>query len=241
MLTGLLQPTHGQVLWCGTVIQRDLLQYRKRLGYVPEEPDLIFLVALLTTSFSEPARIEIERGAGAWSRFPPPAWFAGLCQSLRGIREPLFRSLGAVAIFGTIGVFLVALSAFALSYRRSFVRSGETMIVLPAGGGTITSRAFRLADLLLLRGSLQQAGYRFVLKTLFRSEAHSLAWIGFTGIGVIVAAQTIFAATAKPPAPGQLPSAALLGVPLSLAYFLLLGLRLAFEIPAPSARIGSFD
>jgi len=40
MLTGLLQPTHGQVLWCGASIQRDLLQYRKRLGYVPEEPDL---------------------------------------------------------------------------------------------------------------------------------------------------------------------------------------------------------
>jgi ABC-2 type transport system ATP-binding protein len=40
MLTGLLQPTHGQVLWCGAAIQRDLLQYRKRLGYVPEETDL---------------------------------------------------------------------------------------------------------------------------------------------------------------------------------------------------------
>src|SRR2546429_1154038 len=53
---------------------------------------------------------------------------------------------------------------------------------------------------------------------LFRSETHSLAWIGFTGIGVIVAAQTVFAATAKPPALGPLPSAALLGVPLALAY-----------------------
>ena len=34
------RPTNGQVLWCGAVIQRDLVQYRKRLGYVPEEPDL---------------------------------------------------------------------------------------------------------------------------------------------------------------------------------------------------------
>src|SRR5207253_9559508 len=40
MLTGLLQPTHDQVLWCGAAIQRDLLQYRKPLGYVPEEIDL---------------------------------------------------------------------------------------------------------------------------------------------------------------------------------------------------------
>jgi hypothetical protein len=195
---------------------------------------LIFLVALLTTSFSEPAEIEhLEHSASAWSRFPPPAWFAGFCQSLRDIREPLFRSLGAAAILGTFCAFLVALSAYALSYKRSILRITETVIALPAGGGAIASRAFRLADLLLLRGSVQRACYRFVLKTLFRSEAHSLAWIGFTAIGVIVGAQTVFAATSKPPALGPLPSAALLGVPLALAYFLLLGLRLAFEIPAP--------
>ena len=71
-----------------------------------------------------------------------------------------------------------------------------------------------------------------MLKTLFRSEVLSLAWISFTGIGLIVAAQTVFAATAKPTVLEPLHSAALLGVPLALAYFLLLGLRLAFEILA---------
>jgi len=40
VLTGLLQPTHGQVLFEGKDIQRDLVSYRKRLGYVPEEANL---------------------------------------------------------------------------------------------------------------------------------------------------------------------------------------------------------
>jgi ABC-2 type transport system ATP-binding protein len=40
MLTGLLQPTRGQVLFEGKDIQGDLVSYRKRLGYVPEEPNL---------------------------------------------------------------------------------------------------------------------------------------------------------------------------------------------------------
>lgn len=40
MLTGLLQPTRGQVLSCGQNIQNDLVGYRTRLGYVPEEADL---------------------------------------------------------------------------------------------------------------------------------------------------------------------------------------------------------
>lgn len=40
MLTGLLGPTRGQVLSGGKNIQTDLVGYRERLGYVPEEADL---------------------------------------------------------------------------------------------------------------------------------------------------------------------------------------------------------
>jgi ABC-2 type transport system ATP-binding protein len=40
MLTGLLQPTRGQVFFAGENIQGNLVSYRKHLGYVPEEPDL---------------------------------------------------------------------------------------------------------------------------------------------------------------------------------------------------------
>ncbi len=40
MLTGLLEPTRGQVLSFGIDIHRDLVAYRRHLGYVPEEADL---------------------------------------------------------------------------------------------------------------------------------------------------------------------------------------------------------
>jgi ABC-2 type transport system ATP-binding protein len=40
MLTGLLEPTRGQVLCGGKNIQSNLVGYRERLGYVPEEADL---------------------------------------------------------------------------------------------------------------------------------------------------------------------------------------------------------
>src|SRR6266853_4881116 len=40
VLTGLLKPTRGQVLFEGQDIQNDLVSYRKRLGYVPEEANL---------------------------------------------------------------------------------------------------------------------------------------------------------------------------------------------------------
>jgi ABC-2 type transport system ATP-binding protein len=40
MLTGLLQPSCGNVLFNGADIHRDLVGFRRTLGYVPEEPNL---------------------------------------------------------------------------------------------------------------------------------------------------------------------------------------------------------
>ena len=40
MLTGLLEPSYGRVLYRGEDIQQNLVAFRKQLGYVPEEPNL---------------------------------------------------------------------------------------------------------------------------------------------------------------------------------------------------------
>lgn len=40
MITGLLQPTSGDILFDGALIDADPQAYRQRLGYVPEEPHL---------------------------------------------------------------------------------------------------------------------------------------------------------------------------------------------------------
>jgi ABC-2 type transport system ATP-binding protein len=40
MLTGLLEPTAGQIVFAGRPISDDLTGFKRRLGYVPEEPHL---------------------------------------------------------------------------------------------------------------------------------------------------------------------------------------------------------
>jgi ABC-2 type transport system ATP-binding protein len=40
MVTGLLEPTRGAVLFHGEPIGRDLAAFKRRMGYVPEQPDL---------------------------------------------------------------------------------------------------------------------------------------------------------------------------------------------------------
>jgi ABC-2 type transport system ATP-binding protein len=40
MLTGLIEPTHGQVIYSGVDVTGGNLDFRRRFGYVPEEPHL---------------------------------------------------------------------------------------------------------------------------------------------------------------------------------------------------------
>jgi ABC-2 type transport system ATP-binding protein len=40
MITGLLETTSGKILFNGEPIERDLIAYKQRMGYVPEEPHL---------------------------------------------------------------------------------------------------------------------------------------------------------------------------------------------------------
>jgi ABC-2 type transport system ATP-binding protein len=40
MITGLIQTTSGEILFEGKRIERDLIAYKQRMGYVPEEPHL---------------------------------------------------------------------------------------------------------------------------------------------------------------------------------------------------------
>jgi ABC-2 type transport system ATP-binding protein len=40
MITALIEPSSGEILFDGAPIQQDLIAYKQRLGYVPEEPHL---------------------------------------------------------------------------------------------------------------------------------------------------------------------------------------------------------
>src|SRR5271157_4863101 len=40
MITGLIEPSDGEILFHGEPVERNRIAYRQRLGYVPEEPQL---------------------------------------------------------------------------------------------------------------------------------------------------------------------------------------------------------
>jgi hypothetical protein len=67
---------------------------------------------------------------------------------------------------------------------------------------------------------------------LFRSEVHRLALAGLLGLGIVLSSQFLASAVQTKSAVSSTPSADALAVPFVLAFFIVVGLRLVFEIPA---------
>jgi hypothetical protein len=188
------------------------------------------LVAMLSTSFAVPSLI--RQLPTTWVKFLPPVWFVGLCQLLRGRATPPLAGLGWVALISSVAAVVGAVAINALSYQRCFLRIPETADVSPADNPDYTSWIFRALDHTVLSSPFQRATYRFVMKTLLRSERHGLVLAGFFSLGIVTASQYLFASFhGKMVDAGALPSAEVLAVPLVLSYCTLLGVRFVFDIP----------
>jgi hypothetical protein len=210
-----------------------LLPYRafRRISLYVRAALMAALIALLATSFGIPSMLKHLPHTPA--RFLPTVWFLGLCQWIRGRANPALVEMGSVALIATGIVIASAGLAYAISYRRCFVRIPETVDVIAVDRGTGMGWVFGALDKIVLRSQFQRSGYRFVMKTLARSERHGMVLGGFFGLGIVTASQFLFAALSdKTLAPGALPSAELLAIPLVLSYCAIVGVRVAFEVPA---------
>src|SRR6185312_1121379 len=96
MITGLIEPSSGEIFFDGKPIRHDLLAFKRRLGYIPEEPYLyshlsgleyLVMVAQLRDLPSKPANVRIEgllRMLGLWSdrHVPMSSYSKGMRQKV---------------------------------------------------------------------------------------------------------------------------------------------------------------
>jgi len=163
-------------------------------------------------------------------RWLPPVWFLGLSRMILGRADAAMAQMGTIGLWAVIAVAILAPLVYVLSYYRYFIRIPETLDT------TLRSRAsrilfpMRLMDLFVLRSAYERATYRFAMKTLLRNDRHSLIFGGFAGLGIVIASQTLLSAVNQKS--GRAPSAAMISVPFTLAYFLICGLRFVFDLPA---------
>src|SRR5207253_9490756 len=107
-----------------------------------------------------------------------------------------------------------------------FIRIPETLDTTLRNRKPRNLFPMRLMDRYVLRSPFERATYRFAMKTLLRNERHSLLFGAFAGLGFVIASQTVVSAcNGWAGLTGAAPSAALISVPLTLAYFLVCGSR----------------
>jgi hypothetical protein len=194
---------------------------------------VIYLVTLLCTSFALPDFLrKLRRPPPAWMCLLPSCWFLGLCQSLRSHADPALSALARLALPGLGVVVVIAFGVYAAGYHRHFVRIAEMTEGFSTGRSAKQAQLGAWFDRWVLRTPFQRGCFRFVWKTLFRSESHRLVLAGIGGLGLVLASQTLLSAFENgEPSRKVMVSSDGLSIPLILAFFIIVGLRVAFDIP----------
>jgi hypothetical protein len=194
---------------------------------------VVYLVTLLCTSFVVPELLRRATGpAPAWTFLMPSTWFVGLCQLLRGRANQALSEVARLCLPGTLLVILLAVCMFVIGYRKYFVRIAEMTEGTAEYRKWRKSRTGLLLDRWVLKSPFQKATFRFVGKTLLRSEAHRLALTGVAGLALVLASQALMNAYEGSHSLREAAlSADALSIPFILTFLLIVGLRLVFEIP----------
>lgn len=163
---------------------------------------LLLVVVLLTALPSGPA--------GYW-RLLPQTWFLGLYENMAGFATPAMAQLGQRALLALLAAVLVSIASYSLCYQRHYLRLAESLDLI----GTTHHRLRVPLPQFLFRTRFEHACLSFALKTLLRSERHILFFGAYLGVGLVLVY-------------GTGPFA----MPLLLSFFVITGLRFAFDIPA---------
>ncbi len=194
---------------------------------------VVYLVALLCTTFAVPDLLRRVHGpAPSWTLLMPSCWFLGLCQSLHGRGTPVLMELSRRVLPGIAAVVGVALCAYAVGYQRHFVRIAETTEITGFARAPRISRLGVLLDRLALRTPFQKACFRFVCRTLLRSESHRLVLTAIGGLSIVLASQALmdaFGGARSFREAARSPDA--LSIPFILTFLVIVGLRIVFELP----------
>ena len=194
---------------------------------------MVAFMALLLAGFAGPEilhRLDVAPGSAV--RWLPPVWYLSLYQGLQHRASPAMAMLAPMAGWGLAGAFGLMTLSYGLTYRRRFAA------ILESGIRPSSQRFLRLASACLnvfayRAPGFRRGSYRFMIQTLLRNESQRF-WISVSlALGWLLAFQSASAALFRAAQPTDLlPEVPLLAAPLMTAYLLLLGLRLAFEVPA---------
>jgi hypothetical protein len=153
----------------------------------------------------------------------PPVWFLGLYYKIHGKATPMLATFAGHAQWALLASFVTAAVAYALSYRVFLTSAAETPDIVNRTL-RIPRWVFRMADATLLPTAFERGTFRFMLKTLVRSDRHTVILSGALGLGAALSIGSVMNPARNTPP--------LFAVTLTMAYFLITALRMTFAVPA---------
>lgn len=201
--------------------------FRRVKRYVQFAAVVVFLALFVSTEVLLPEIKALRTGGSSWAEWFPPLWFLGLYQELLGMPMNNLGPLSARALHGLVISGALAAISYALAWRWFFLRSAEA-IEGPVHSLRTPEWVFTLLDRTVMRSGFYRGGFRFVVKTVARSDRHSAAFATILGIGITLA----FLSAVSPSGWRRPIPHGLLTANLTLLYAVLTGLRLSFGIPA---------
>jgi hypothetical protein len=193
---------------------------------------VVFIAALLQMIFFMPRMVAVVRsdlGAG-WIRALPSLWFVGLYDVIAGRPRPASGPLAAMALAATLGTVSAAVGLFTFTHARLMRRAIES--AESPRHNKIAVALVRLVTRGLCWHPVARATFEFTLKTIARSRSHRLLMAMYVGLAIAIVASAVvplmigrgFAAFLEP-------DIEVLSAPLVIAFFTLIGARVALAIP----------
>lgn len=195
----------------------------------------VFLLVLLGTSLVVPHWLTLLSVADAQRiAIFPPVSFLGLLRTLWGRGHEPFGVTMTRSALASIGVaFFTTLFAYAVSFRRSFMRIPEMPDAGPLPRVPVSLSPLAPLRQAVLRTPTQRACYHFIARTLLRSDGHLQLVSGFLALGLVASAAVLASAPNLHSAVNSNPPPIeFLSVSFILVFCTIAGIRLAFEIPA---------
>jgi hypothetical protein len=194
---------------------------------------LMFLPGLLGTMVRE----VIASGETTGGSPLAPVWFLGVYALFAGphaeVLTPMAGPAVVVLVVGVAAAIAIYLLPASLAARRAIESQDRdhtaALLVAPL-----------LACGMVFGRPSARARYVFVIQSLVRSRRHLLMVASYLGLGIAVAGTRVVTASLRSRLALDQPADYLLVIPLTVTFFLVLGVRAAFAIPTDVAANWTF-
>jgi hypothetical protein len=188
------------------------------------------ILILLCSLFSFPIHMLLK--GNALVHLLPPFWFLGLYETLIGHHSMMLNSLAKTAYMAVVLSGIVSFIGYAISYQFSMQKGFQSEGSASYSFSGIKKVITRLLNKAFLKGSMERASFYFIAQTLFRRQEQMLYWGSFIAVGIALISWDFNNIWSGRIQDHNQHLSVLLSFPLILSFFILVGLRFAFSIPA---------